>query len=138
MRQPLVVDTMVFAYALLGVPPHRDAALATLEEASDIVVPESCYAELANVVWQWTRAKAIARGTAVDLLTDAEALITRSHPTTHLWHQALGLAIDADHPAYDTLFLAAAQRERCRVATFDQRLQQAFPEWTLAPEASRD
>ena len=134
MSQPLVVDTMVLAYALLGVPAHREAALAALEAADPIVVPDSCYAELANVVWQWTRAKEISRDRGHALLTDAEALVNRAHPTTHLWNQALRLAIDADHPAYDTLFIAAAQREGTRVVTFDKRLQTAFPDWTLAPE----
>jgi predicted nucleic acid-binding protein len=132
---PLVVDTMVFAYALLGVPAHRETALAVLEAADPIVVPDSCYAELANVVWQWTRAKEISRDTGQALLTDTEVLVSHFHPTTHLWSQALSLAIDADHPACDTLFIATAQREGTRVVTFDQRLQRAFPDWTLAPEA---
>ena len=131
----MVVDTMVFAYALLGVPDYREIALAALEKSNPIVVPDSCYAELANVVWQWTRTKEISPETGLALLADAEALITRSHPTTRLWSQALRLAIDADHPAYDTLFIAAAQHEGTRVVTFDKRLQDAFPDWALAPEA---
>ena len=135
MSKAMVVDTMVFAYALLGVPAHRETALAALEAADPIVVPDSCYAELANVVWQWTRAKEISGDTGHALLTDAEVLIYRAHPTTHLWSQALSLAIDADHPAYDALFIAAAQREGTQVVTFDKRLQTAFPDWTLAPEA---
>lgn len=131
----MVVDTMVLAYALLGVPDYRETALAVLEKSNPTVVPDSCYAELANVVWQWSRTKAISRETGHALLTDAEVLITRSHPTTRLWSRALRLAIDTDHPAYDTLFIAAAQYEGSQVVTFDKRLQDAFPDWALAPKA---
>lgn len=131
----MVVDTMVLAYALLGVPDYRETALAVLEASDPIVVPDSCYAELANVVWLWSRTKAISRETGHALLPDAEVLITRSHPTTRLWRQALSLAVEADHPAYDTLCIAAAQHEGTQVVTFDKRLQDAFPDWALAPEA---
>ena len=133
MSTPMVVDTMVFAYALLGVPDYRDAALATLREADPVIVPDSCYAELANVIWQWTRAKEIPEETGHTLLTDAETLIGRSLSTPHLWRQALRLATEADHPAYDTLFIAAAQHEGTLVTTFDQRLRATFPEWTREP-----
>lgn len=129
----MVVDTMVFAYALLGVPDYREAALATLREADPVIVPDSCYAELANVIWQWTRAKEIPEATGHTILTDAEALISHSISTPRLWRQALRLAIEADHPAYDTLFIAAAQHEGTFVATFDQRLRATFPEWTREP-----
>jgi predicted nucleic acid-binding protein len=48
-----VVDTTVFAYALLGVPEFGDEALAVLEAATEIHVPDSFRVELVNVVWQW-------------------------------------------------------------------------------------
>jgi len=46
---------------------------------------------------------------------------------------SLTFLITRSYPAYDTLFIAAAQREGCPVAIFDQRLQDAFPDWILAP-----
>ena len=131
----MVVDTMVFAYALLGVSTHRDTAVAVLEKTEPVVVPDSCYAELANVVWQWVRTKGVPEETGHEVLADAEAVITRSYPTTHLWADALALAVEADHPVYDTLFVAAARREQARVVTFDKRLQDAFPEWAIPPSA---
>lgn len=131
----MVVDTMVFAYALVGVSAHREAAVAVLGRADRVVVPDSCYTELANVVWKWVRSKGVPEETGHAVLADAEALITRSFPTTHLWADALALAVGADHPVYDTLFVAAARREQTRVVTFDKRLQSAFPEWTIPPAA---
>jgi predicted nucleic acid-binding protein len=46
----VVIDTMVFAYALLGVPEFRDDSLAILEATSEVLVPDSFWAEFVNVV----------------------------------------------------------------------------------------
>lgn len=124
---------MVFAYALLGVTDHRQVALDALEQPDTIVVPDSLYAELANVVWQWIRNRDVDRDTGLTVLSDAQALIDRSLPASLLWVEALALAIEADHPVYDTLFVAAARHEDSRVVTFDRRMQAAFPELTLRP-----
>lgn len=80
------------------------------------------------MVWQWTQAGEIFRETGHILLTDAEVLLTRSHPTTRLWSQVLGLAIDGDHPTYDTLFITVAHYEKTHVVTFDKQLQDVFPD----------
>ena len=130
----MVFDTMVPAYALLGVTGYRESALAALEKAETIVVPESFFAELANVAWQWVRHREVHPDNAFAVLDDTEALITRSLPTPLLWRHALAFAIEANHPAYDTLFIAAAQQEETRVVTFDSRLVRAFPDHTVQAE----
>jgi predicted nucleic acid-binding protein len=48
-----VIDTMVFAYALLRVENQHEQAISALETAEQIIVPDSLFAELGNVVWQW-------------------------------------------------------------------------------------
>ena len=65
---------MVFAYALLGVPVFREDALAVLETATEIHVPDSFRAELVNVVWQWVQYKDVPLDVGLDVLRDAEAL----------------------------------------------------------------
>lgn len=49
----MVIDTMVFAYALLNVEDRFEQALAVLENVDQIVVPDSLFIELGNVIWQW-------------------------------------------------------------------------------------
>jgi len=128
----MVVDTMVYAYALLGVPEHREAASATFDE-TPVIVPDTLWAELANVFWQWVRRHELDPALASEMMEDAEALTDRVVTSESLWRPALDLAIEHAHPVYDTLFIALAQREDTRVATFDRRMLERFPEWTIRP-----
>ena len=72
----VVIDIMVFAYALLGVPQFRDESLKVLHHAGEILVPDSYRAELLNVAWQWVQNKAVPLAIAVDVLDDAQALVS--------------------------------------------------------------
>jgi predicted nucleic acid-binding protein len=129
----MVIDTMVFAYALLGVEPHKGIAIKSLEKADAIIVPDSIRAELGNVTLQWIRQRGVAFETGISVMEDAEALYTRVLSAEVLWESALALATDAGHPFYDTLFIAAADLENTHFITFDQRLLNAFPNDTIAP-----
>lgn len=131
----MVVDAMVYAYALLGVAEFRDAATRTLRDETPILVPDTLWAELANVLWQWVRRHELDPALAPDLMEDAEALTDRVVTSEDLWRPALALAIEHGHPVYNTLFIALARREGTRVATFDRRLLERFPGWTKQPRA---
>lgn len=130
----MVVDTMVYAYALVGVTEYRDAAARTFTGHEPVLVPDSLWAELGNVMWQWVRRYRLEPAVAAALMEDAEALTDRTVSCEDLWRPALALAIEHDHPVYDTLFIALAQREKTHVATFDRRLAERFPAWTVAPQ----
>ncbi|MDA0738333.1 MAG: type II toxin-antitoxin system VapC family toxin [Nitrospirae bacterium] len=129
----MVVDTMVFAYALLGVTRFRDESLAVLTNAEDIIVPDSFRAELVNVVWQWTRENQLTLEVGIEVLTDADALITHATPADELWERALELSVAANHPAYDTLFVALAERENTGLVTYDTKLRKKFQNQTISP-----
>ena len=130
----MVVDTMVFAYALLGVRDFRDEAVQVLAEADQIQVPDSLRAELANVVWQWIKYRSIRQETAYAVLQDANALITNVISSEQIWERALQLTIEADHPAYGTLFVAAAELFEEKVVTYDQSLKLKFPGLVVSPK----
>lgn len=74
----MVIDTMVFAYALLGVPEFRDDSLAVLEASIEVLVPDSFRAELVNVVWQWVQYNDLPLDVGIDVLRDADALVTHA------------------------------------------------------------
>lgn len=59
----MVVDTMVFSYALLGIAGVRDEAVRVVDAVIYIRVPDSFRAELGNVVWQWVKHREICRKT---------------------------------------------------------------------------
>ena len=129
----MVIDTMVFAYALLGVEAFRDDATAILEQADTISVPDSFRAEMANVLWQWIRYRKVAIDTAFQVMDDTESLIDRTLSGESLWERALVLSVDTNHPAYDTYFIATAELEETRVISFDKKLKAVFPRTVLTP-----
>lgn len=131
----MVIDTMVFAYALLGVPEFRDDSLAILEATSEVLVPDSFWAELVNVVWQWVQYHDIPLEVGIDVLRDADALVTHATSSALLWEGALVLAVGARHPAYDTLFVALAEFADTQVVTYDTELQYKFPDRVISPTA---
>ena len=137
----MVVDTMVFAYALLGVEAYREDALAILEQVDTISVPDSLRVEMANVLWQWINHRKVAIETAFQVMDDTESLIGRTLSGKDLWERALMLSVESNHPAYDTYFIAAAELDNTRVVSFDKKLKAVFPDKVLtaaeflAPEA---
>lgn len=130
----MVIDTMVFAYALLRVEDKHEQAIAALETAEQIIVPDSLFAELGNVVWQWIQFQQLLLSTGLAVLEDAEALVDKVIPVARLREMALELAVQASHPFYDTLFVAAAIQEQVQVVTFDRKLAAKFPDQVLLLE----
>lgn len=124
----MVIDTMVFAYALLRVENQYEQAIAALETAEQIIVPDSLFAELGNVVWQWIQFRQLPIEVGLEVLRDAEALIDKVVLTAQVRDRALELAVQANHSFYDALFVATAIREQVQVLTFDRKLATKFPE----------
>ena len=122
----MIVDTMVMAYAVLGVPGFGQEALAALRKADDIAAPASVEAELLNVIWQWGK-----RGGSLEMAQavyeNASRLWTRLIPLEAVWFTALELALAYGHSPYDTLFVATARYCKTKVLTYDQRLLTLFP-----------
>ena len=127
----MVIDTMVFAYALLGVDEFRQEAAAILERADTISVPDSLRVELANVLWQWINYRKVSIETAFEVMDDSECLIGRTLLGEKLWERALALSVENNHPVYDTYFIAAAELEDTQVVSFDRKLKAVFPDRVL-------
>jgi predicted nucleic acid-binding protein len=123
---------MVIAYALLGVTEFRDEAIRAIEAAHEIWVPDSCRAELVNIVWQWVQFRNVTLDSGIEVLWDAETLFTQVVPAPALWDQALELAVEREHPAYDTLFVALAAIRGSQVVTYDSDMIKKFPEYSIS------
>jgi predicted nucleic acid-binding protein len=124
----MVFDTMVFAYALLNVEQWDEKAIAVLESADRIIVPDSMFVELGNVVWQWVQFRQVSLHTGLEVLQDAEALVDLAIPSSHIRDLALELAVEVNHSFYDALFVAASIQANTQVATFDRKLAIKFPD----------
>ncbi len=128
--QEMIVDTMVMAYAMLGVAKFGEESAAALELLDEIIAPASVEAELLNVVWQWA-----SHGENVDNVAaayfEASSMWTELIPVESLWPLALDLALTKNHSPYDTLFVAAARVRRTKLVTYDKKLLKAFPSDTV-------
>lgn len=127
----MIIDTMVFAYALLHVEGKYEQALNALDSTTQIVVPDSLFAELGNVVWQWIKFQNLPLQTGLNALQDAEAMVDMTINSSQIRDLALELAVSNDHPFYDTLFVAAALQTNTEVITFDRRLANKFPDYVI-------
>jgi predicted nucleic acid-binding protein len=123
----MVIDTMVFVYALLRVESKYEQALSVLAEAEQIIVPDSFFAELGNVVWQWIVFRQLPIDIGLDVLHDAEELVTKVIPVTSILDTALRLSVEKNHSLYDSVFVAAAIQEKVQVITFDRKFADKFP-----------
>jgi len=122
----MIIDTMVMAYAVLGVPDFGQESLEALHKVDDIVAPVSVEAELLNVIWQWGK-RGVSLEIAQAVYENASRLWTRLIPLEAVWHTALDLALRHGHSPYDTLFVATARYCKTKVLTYDQRLLTLFP-----------
>ncbi|WP_422132891.1 type II toxin-antitoxin system VapC family toxin [Endozoicomonas sp. ALD040] len=129
-----VIDTMVFAYGLLNETDFAEDSLTTIARTETIHVPDSIRAELTNVLWQWITQKSISVQTGLDVLQDASTLFSRVHPTEHYWREALILACEDKHPAYDTLFIAVAKGQSIPLVTYDKKLLKTYPDIAISPD----
>ncbi len=129
----MIIDTMVMAYAMLGVPEFGEESFTALQAADEIVAPSSVEAELLNVVWQWGIQGNQPR-IAGAAYSNASRLWTELVPVETLWPLALKLALSSKHSPYDTLFVAAARFRRTRVVTYDTKLLKLFPDDTVRVE----
>lgn len=129
----VVIDTTVFAYALLGEPAHKDEALAVLAKAPEIAVPDLFFAEFANVVWKWVQANRLPIDEGVVTLATCEPLIASVVGGSVLWEPALLVSCEKAHPVYDSFYIALARRLGTKVVTYDKRMLSKFSDDAMAP-----
>jgi predicted nucleic acid-binding protein len=100
-----------------------DLADRVRDGAEDVLAPDLLLVEVANALWRKTTAREISAREA-DAAFD---LVRRSgidlRPAGPLLPRAMDLARRLDHPVYDCVYLALAEREEATLVTADQRLR---------------
>ena len=129
----MVVDTNVFVYALVGASEFRENSLTVLHFPDDLVVPGSFRAEFTNAMWLYTRRGELTIQQCLNAMQYVDEMVDREVGVAVIWERALQLAVRADHPPYDAIFAALAEREGTRVVTYDRRFREAFPDLTVSP-----
>jgi predicted nucleic acid-binding protein len=128
-----VVDTNVVGYYLLGTEPFAIEARRFWQATDQPLAPAHWQAELANVLWMAVRTGALSVDEGHRRLDFASRLRVQPVPVGSLWQIALTLSLDSGLSAYDTLFVALAQRRRLPLVTFDKQILKAFPDVARRP-----
>ncbi len=129
----LVLDTTVLASYVLGDSSMRQESNRLLRLPYEFIAPDLWRAELANVFWKSVRAGHLTSEDALQMLPVVEGLVSITVSSMNLLSHALTLAIQADHPAYDCLFVALAVLEDTMLVSYDRRLASKFGERVALP-----
>ncbi len=114
-----VVDASVVAK---WIAPETDSSLAEALLDDELIVPDLLFAEVGNILWK-KQLRGEMDATAAQV--GARWLLQvpmQVHDSASLLIDALGLAVQLQHPAYDCFYLALAQRIDVPLITADQRL----------------
>ena len=115
----LVVDASVVAQWVLQ--QEGSARATALRSEERLIAPSLVAAEVGNAIWKAVRRGDVTRDDALAAIESALLPLDELTPSDDLRLRALAMAIDLDHPVYDCLYLALAEREQCAVVTADQR-----------------
>lgn len=131
-----IVDASVVAKWLVE-ETDSDRARSLMDGRFYLRAPDLLVPELANMLWKKTTRKEIR----IDEMHSIMNLLLRDHidstvrllPSRILVKQALKIAAEERHAAYDSLYLACAVQARCRLVTADNRFVRSIKNPLLKP-----
>lgn len=127
----IVVDTNLVVYLLL--PGERTPeAEAVFERDPDWAAPLLWRSELRNVLATYERSGALELVMALDIMTDAERLLSGNEYSVPS-EPVLRAAAESACSAYDCEFVVLARDLGAPLVTADEGVRKAFPETTVSP-----
>ena len=95
-------------------------ARSLAESGAAFTAPDMILAECANAAWRRVRGNTIPRAQADAFLKALPRWFESLAPSARLHEAAFEMACALDHPVYDCLYLALAEREQTRMVTADR------------------
>jgi len=93
-----------------------------LQAAGGIIAPDLVVTEVLNGLWKAWRKSLVPRDQLDRSVPIVAPSFSRLASSAGLAEQAWPICILLDHPIYDCLYLALAEREDCEMVTADARL----------------
>jgi predicted nucleic acid-binding protein len=122
--ESFVVDTSV---AIKWIVDEEDSDKAELLQGADMVAPALFRIEASNVLRTLVSKQVLANERAIDLFLFLQtAPVTIIDADELLERRALDLALALEHPIYDCVYLALAERMDRRLITADRRVIKAL------------
>ena len=121
----LVVDASVAVKWLVD-EEHSAVAKRLIKGPYELHAPRLLASEVANALWRKARLEEIGRSTAGSIVEAVAEMPLRWYEDEQVTAEATRLALALDRPVYDCVYLALAQRIRCRLVTADARFARAL------------
>jgi predicted nucleic acid-binding protein len=86
------------------------------------LAPDILVAEVCNAAWKSARLGRITQAHVDQIARSLPRFIERFASSAQLAERAVAISAELDHPIYDCLYLALAEREAERLITADARL----------------
>jgi len=97
-------------------------AEALFEHEDELTAPDLILVEVGNAMWKKFRKGWLTNDQVTAAMERLPYYFDRTIATAELASRATALALLLDHPIYDCLYLASAERERLPIVTADDRL----------------
>jgi len=107
-----------------------DRATALLRAGFRLLAPDLLIPEVGNVLWKRRRDVPAVESEAIATAL-ASACPVSLHPSSAILQGALDLALAHERSVYDSLFVALAVSQDCRLVTADERLANAMRDTEL-------
>ena len=101
---------------------HSKAALRLLRESVGLGAPEIILAEVGNVLWKKWRRGEIEPAAVPEMMIDFRKIPLHLFDTDYLFMDAWDIAKNYSRSFYDSLYVALAVRNNCRMVTADLKL----------------
>ena len=102
--------------------PRSTAARKILDKGASFIAPDVVIPEMCNVVWKKVKNQEVTPVQGQAIVTNVSMIFDHIVPSSELAQRAFGLAVQFNHPVYDCLYLALAERESITLITDDAKL----------------
>lgn len=111
---------------------RSSAARKILETGSSFIAPDIIIPEICNVVWKKVKNQEITPEQGQAIVTNVSLIFNHIVSSSELAQRAFALAVQFNHPVYDCLYLALAERESITLITDDAKLRTVAKKAKLA------
>ena len=102
--------------------PRSSAARKILNKGASFIAPDIVIPDICNVVWKKVKNQEVTSVQGQAIVTNVSMIFDHIVPSSELAQRAFGLAVQFNHPVYDCLYLALAERESITLVTDDAKL----------------
>lgn len=110
---------------------HADAALRLLQDNTGMGAPDIILAEVGNILWKKWRRGEIEPDAVLEMMLDFRKISLHLFNTDYLFVDAWHIAKNYSRSFYDSLYVALAVKNDCRMVTADLKLYNALKKTAL-------